>query len=208
MDDHEVVILQKRIGARPVDGRTGHRRERLRRARQKEAEESATSQPHADRVGHVLGVPVAILPGGDRDVRAHDQAPEEDRPFEGRPEADQRNPGRHRARAHVSHVAHAEVVGEKRVLHDQVGQDHERRECVSEAPRPSPTGAARARARGEAHQGARAGGQEGEKDQDTTERGDHAASVSDLWLTARASGPPRREARAGRRGPPWSASAS
>ena len=95
VDHHQIVILQQWIGSRTVHRRVGHGGERLRRAGEEEAEEGATRQPHSDRVGHVLGVLVRIPPGGDRDVHPHDQAPEEDRSFERRPEADDGDPGRH-----------------------------------------------------------------------------------------------------------------
>src|SRR6267143_777780 len=182
VDDHQEVVLQERVGTRPVQRRTGHRRERLRRTGEQEAEEGAAREPDADRVRHVLGMLVPVLPGSDRDVHAHHQAPEEDRSFQRRPEADQRDPGGHRPRADVGHVAHAEVVAEERVLHEQIGEGHEGRERVGEAPRPQPAEGGRTRPRGETDQRSAARGEEREEDQRAAEHRDHLDAGSGWGL--------------------------
>src|SRR2546426_874214 len=93
VDHHQIVVLQERVRSGAVERRIRDRPERLRRPGQEEAEEGAASEPDADGVRHVLRVLVRLAPGGNCDVDAHHQAPEEDRPFERGPEADDRHPG-------------------------------------------------------------------------------------------------------------------
>ena len=161
------------FGPGPSAGGCGTVQEGLRGPGEEEAEEGGAGEPHRGRVGHVLRVPVAEKCSGRRRCSAQDEAPEEDRALEGRPQAHDRHPVGHRARAHLGHVAHGEVAGQERVDHQQVGRGHDRREGVGQPPRPGPAERAAARPRREAHEGAGGGGEEGEQDEGATESGNH-----------------------------------
>ncbi len=119
MHRHERMVLEQRIGPRPIGRHRRHDPERIRRSDEQEIEERPDAQQRGRRVGHERAFAVPVQVHHERAVHRQHEPPEQDRALERAPERDDRVEERRRAAPHLRHVADAEVVRDERVHHSE-----------------------------------------------------------------------------------------
>ena len=124
-----------------------------------------------------------------------DEAPEENRAFERRPKADDREPRWNFVGAHLVHIGHAEVSGQERLHHQQVGCDERPGECQRSPAGPALEGRVKPTPSQEPEDRSKRGKGQRQEDKEATSQG-----ATGAWVTPQQRPGPLVRPGCGRRG--------
>ena len=138
MERHERVVLEERVRAVAIRGDLVGREagERIRgRGRHEQQEERQHREQHRERDRREAGERARAAERDVHDGAREDERPEEDRARERGPERDRAVEQRRLARVVLGDVHEAEVVGQQRADHREVGDEHEHERADRDEPR-------------------------------------------------------------------------